>query len=108
MSNKKLPLVFDAAVLEDPNGWLDDETAAQHLLQEQHSDVAGLQSTSLQYTRTFEVHRDHPFVQCLHENGNHWITVSTVGYSSGVVQVFDTSNHLKLSRSLKCIIVDIL
>eukprot|EP00731_Ephydatia_muelleri_P008396 Em0004g734a len=75
------------SVLEDPNGWLDDEhiTAAQHLLQEQHPDVAGLQSTSLQYTRTFEVHRDHPFIQCLHENGNHWITVSTVGCSSGSV-----------------------
>eukprot|EP00731_Ephydatia_muelleri_P022608 Em0015g191a len=89
------------AVLEDPNGWLDDEhiTAAQHLLQEQHPDVAGLQSTSLQYTRTFEVLRDHPFIQCLHENGNHWITVSTVGCSSDVVQVFDSSYHLKLSRS---------
>ena len=64
----KLALVFDAAVLEDPNGWLDNEhiTAAQHLLQEQHPDVAGLQSTLLQYTRTFEVHRDHPFNQCLH------------------------------------------
>ena len=50
VSNKKLPPVFDAAVLEDPNGWLDDEhtPAAQHLLQEQHTDVAGLQSTSLQ------------------------------------------------------------
>ncbi|KAL5517173.1 hypothetical protein EMCRGX_G002666 [Ephydatia muelleri] len=98
------------AVLEDPNGWLDDEhiTAAQHLLQEQHPDVAGLQSTSLQYTRTFEVHRDHPFVQCLHENGNHWITVSTVGCSSGVVQVFDSSHHLKLSHSLNCIIADML
>ena len=48
--NKKLPLVFDATILEDPDGWLDNEhiTAAQHLLQEQHSDVAGLQSTSLQ------------------------------------------------------------
>eukprot|EP00731_Ephydatia_muelleri_P010481 Em0005g1067a len=98
------------AVLEDPNGWLDDEhiTAAQHLLQEQHPDVAGLQSTSLQYTRTFEVLRDHPFIQCLHENGNHWITVSTVGCSSGVVQVFDSSHHLKLSHSLRCIIADML
>ncbi|KAL5479612.1 hypothetical protein EMCRGX_G023159 [Ephydatia muelleri] len=34
--NKKLPLVFDAAGLEDPDGWLEDEhiTSAQHLLQE--------------------------------------------------------------------------
>ena len=88
-------------MLEDPDGWLDDEhiTAAQHLLQEQHPDVAGLQSTSLQYTRTFDVHKDDPFVQCLHVNGNHSITVSTVGCSSGVVQVFDSSHHLKLSRS---------
>ena len=102
MPNKKLPLVFDAAVLEDPDEWLDDEhiMAAQHLLQEQHPDVTGLQSTSLQYTRTLDVHKDHPFVQCLHENGNHWITVSTVGCSSGVVQVFDSSHHLKLSCSL--------
>ena len=48
MPNKKLPLVFDAAVLEDPDGWLDDEHITAALLQEQHSDVAGLQSTSLQ------------------------------------------------------------
>eukprot|EP00731_Ephydatia_muelleri_P022827 Em0015g410a len=100
--------VLSKAVLEDPNGWLDDEHIAQHLLQEQHPDVAGLQSTSLQYTRTFEVLRDHPFIQCLHENGNHWITVPTVGCSSGVVQVFDSSHHLKLSHSLKCIIADML
>ncbi|KAL5505353.1 hypothetical protein EMCRGX_G006768 [Ephydatia muelleri] len=94
--------IVKEAVLEDPDGWLDDEciTAAQHLLQEQHPDVAGLQSTSLQYTRTFYVHRDHPFVQCLHENGNHWITVSTVGWLSGVDQVFDSSHRLKLSHSL--------
>ncbi|KAL5477394.1 hypothetical protein EMCRGX_G024189 [Ephydatia muelleri] len=102
------PLSNTHAVLEDPNGWLDDEHIAQHLLQEQHPDVAGLQSTSLQYTRTFEVLRDHPFIQCLHENGNHWITVPTVGCSSGVVQVFDSSHHLKLSHSLKCIIADML
>ena len=37
-----------------------------------------------------------------------WITVSTIGCSSGVVQVFDSSHHLKLSHSLKCIIADIL
>ena len=57
MPNKKIPLVFDAAVLEDPDEWLDDEhiMAAQHLLQEQHPDVTGLQSTSLQYTRTLDV-----------------------------------------------------
>ena len=34
--------------------------------------------------------------------------MSTVGCSSGVVQVFDSSHHQKLSRSLKCIIADML
>ena len=105
--------MFDAAVLEDPDGWLDDEhkTAAQHLLQEQHSDVAGLQVHHCSRPEHFSyIHKDHSFVQCLHENGNHWITVSTVGCSSGVVQVFDRSHHLKLSHSLtcKCIIADML
>jgi len=105
--NKKL---LDVAVLDDPDGWLDDEhiSAAQDLLQQQHPNVSGLQSSTLQYTRTFDVHKDKPFVQCLHENRNHWITVSTVGCSTGVVQVYDSSQHLKLSTSLKCIIADML
>ena len=34
--------------------------------------------------------------------------MSTVGCSSGVVQLFDSSHHLKLSHSLKCIIADML
>ena len=34
--------------------------------------------------------------------------MSTVGCLSGVVQVFDSSHHLTLSRSLKCIIADML
>ena len=49
-----------------------------------------------------------PFVQCLHENRNHWITVSTVGCSTGVVQVYDSLQHHKPSTSLKCIIADML
>eukprot|EP00731_Ephydatia_muelleri_P022317 Em0014g908a len=105
--NKKL---LDVAVLDDPDGWLDDEhiSAAQDLLQQQHPNVSDLQSSTLQYTRTFDVHKDKPFVQRLHENRNHWITVSTVGCSTGVVQVYDSSQHLKLSTSLKCIISDML
>ena len=94
MPNKKLP---DVAVLDDPDGWLDDDhiSAAQDLLQQQHPNVSGLQSSTLQYTRTF----DETFVRCLHENRNHWITVSTVGYSTAVVQVYDNSQHLELSTS---------
>ena len=41
MPNKKL---LDVAVLDDPDGWLDDEhiSAAQDLLQQQHPNVSGL------------------------------------------------------------------
>ena len=41
--NKKFPLVFGAAVLEYPDGWLDDVhfiAAPQYLLQEQHPYMA--------------------------------------------------------------------
>ena len=46
--------------------WLTDRhvTAVQHLLKQQHQEVSGLQPTTLQLTRTFDVHRNCEFVQC--------------------------------------------
>ena len=39
--------------------WLNDQhiTATQHLLKQQHPDVSGLQPTTVQLTRTFDIHR---------------------------------------------------
>ena len=76
-----------------------DITAAQHLLKQKHPGVSGLQPTTLQLTRTFDVHRNREFVQCLNVSSNHWINVSTIVCPPGVINVYD-SMHLGTSTSL--------
>ena len=81
----------DEKVLLNPNEWLTDKLmdAGQLLIKECYHQVRGLQSVSLGLTLAFEVQREE-FVQVLHIAGNHWVTVSTIGYhSSGEVDVFD-------------------
>ena len=56
--------------------WLND----QHITAAQHPDVSELQPTTLQLTRTFDIHRICEFVQCLNVSSNHWVTVSTWCY----------------------------
>ena len=78
----------DEKVLLNPNEWLTDKlmNAGQSLIKECYR---GLQSVSLGLTLAFEVQREE-FVQVLHIAGNHWVTVSTIGYQScGEVDVFD-------------------
>ena len=89
--------------------WLNDRhiTAAQHLLKQQHPAVSGLQPTTLQLTRTFDVHRNREFVQCLNVSSNHWVTVSTIGCPPGSINVYD-SMHLGPSTSLKKVIADMM
>ena len=66
-----------------------------------------LRDPVLQYTETFDVHCNHEFVQCLPVSNNHWITISTVGCASGVVNVYD-SLHLGLPVALKRTIANLL
>ena len=71
----------DEKVLLNPNEWLTNKlmNAGQSLIKECYHQVRGLQSVSLGLTLAFEVQR-----------GNHWVTVSTIGYQScGEVDVFD-------------------
>ena len=89
--------------------WLHDRhiTAAQHLLKQQHPEVSGLQPTTLQLTRTFDVHWNCEFIQCLNVSSNHWVTVSTISCPPGVINVYD-SMHLGASTNLKKVIADML
>ena len=81
--------------------------AAQHLLKQHHPDVSGLQPTTLQLTRMFDVHHNSQFVQCLNVSFDHWITVSTVGCPPSAINVYD-SMHLGVSTSVKKVIADMM
>ena len=86
-------------ILESNTQWLNDKiiNAAQRLLKKQYG-VPGLQDTVLGHTCAFDVVGGLEFVQVLHSNGNHWLTVSTVGCSYSTVKVYD-SLYKKMPKS---------
>ena len=89
--------------------WLNDGliNAAQTLMKIQHPHMAGLQNTLLQQVGCFDVLGEKQFVQVLHVNKNHWITISNVGCKAASIRVFDSLN-LSLSPTEIKVIAEIL
>ncbi len=90
-------------------GWLSDNliTAVQRLLKDSYPHIGGLQPPILGETLTFEVRRGK-FVKVLNVYGSHWITISNLLCSSGVVAVCDSKPDCTLSNQTKRQIVSIL
>ena len=86
-------------ILESKTLWLNDNiiNAAQRLLKKQYG-IPGLQNTLLGHTCTFDVVGGLEFVQVLHSNNSHWLTISTIGCSYSTVKVYD-SLYMKMPRS---------
>ena len=91
----------------ESNEWLDDVLMklGQNLLRK-HRKMDGLQSVLLGQKIAF-VPQFEEFVQILHVNGNHWITVSTIGCKPATINVYD-SQHEFLSSCTKCLIAGIM
>ena len=89
--------------------WLADKVifVAENLLKQQHPHIHGLQNPLLQCTSTFEVMKGKQFIQILNREGNHWITISTVGCNPGTVNVYDSMN-LPLSKELLSTVADLM
>ena len=87
-------------------GWLDDDiiNAAQFMLKQQHPKVGGLQSTTLSEKFTMEP-QPGKFVQVMLINGNHWITISTIGCQKSSINVFD-SLHGHLPQHAQKLVAD--
>ncbi len=83
-------------------GWLSDNliTAVQRLLKYSYLHIGGLQPPIFGETLTFEVQRGK-FVQVLNVYGSHWITISNLLCSSGVVAVYDSKPYCMLSNQTK-------
>ena len=88
--------------------WLDDIliNMGQDMLCQQHPQILGLQSVLLGQNFGFSPQTSE-FVQILHQNENHWITVSTIGCTPSTVNVYDNL-HGHVSMHTKRIIADIL
>lgn len=87
--------------------WLNDNiiNAAQTLLHPITSSVAGFQNTQLGKNLKFKPVTQN-FIQILHINSSHWITISTIGCQKGEVIVYDSrysSLTLKTKLQIACI-----
>eukprot|EP00731_Ephydatia_muelleri_P002138 Em0001g2138a len=81
----------DRVVLESNQSWLNDNiiNAAQTLLKTKY-DTPGLQNTLLTTALQGCVVGGEEFVQVLHSGGNHWLTVSTIGFPYSTVNIYDS------------------
>ena len=88
--------------------WLDDSlmNMGQSMLLQQHPHINGLQNVLLGQKFAFTPQAEE-FVQILHENENHWITVSTIGCPPSTINVYD-SLHGTVSMHTQRVVADIL
>ena len=78
----------DRALLLSPMGWLNDNliVAAQNLLKNQSS-IPGFQDTCRGMTMAFDIQCGE-FIQILHDGHGHWLTISSIGASKEVKEIF--------------------
>ena len=81
----------DFDIINDPNGWLDCSIIqqAQVLLQQHNPLIDGLQRPTLGRVRNFDI-ASGEFLQILHTGTDHWLCISSIGCSPGVVHLFDS------------------
>ena len=88
---KQQKILSDKDIETLENGWLTDEhmLKANNVLKKDYPSVDGLQDTLLQQNFSWDIPSSE-FVQVLHVNGNHWITISNIGVSDQSVNVYDS------------------
>ena len=86
-------------MLPQTDGWLDDEeiNKASGLIKSRKPEINGfLDVTVVALGRDIQL--KDPFIQIMHIDGQHWITVSTIGCAKNSVKVYD-SMYRRISRS---------
>ena len=73
------------------NGWLTDNhmLLANCILKREYPEVNGLQDTVFQQNYSWKVPTSE-FVQFLHVEGSHWITISNIGEKENCVYLYDS------------------
>lgn len=106
LSNHLLTLT-DKSILQS-NSWLNDKliNAAQRILKKDINKILGWQATQccMKLSKFCIVPHTAPFIQILHANENHWVTVSNVNVHGGsltnTVYVYDSKKIFSVSNSL--------
>jgi hypothetical protein len=81
----------DYDIIISPDGWLDCKIihAAHICLKKVNPNIEGFQRTTLGRVRNFDV-MTSDFAQILHTGNSHWVCISSIGCSSGIVNLYDS------------------
>ena len=85
-----------------PTGWLDDDIILEvHInLKKIDPTMQGLQDPILGPVRQFR-RVGNPFVQILYTGNYHWVCISSVGCSDGIVNLYDSLYHNVISKEVE-------
>lgn len=89
----------------DKSTWMSDLhlSAASQLLKKAFPSISGLQHTILQQNMSFDIPTGK-FVQFLHVNGNHWITISNMNQKdTSTVCIYDSMRQRPSDRTIQTI-----
>ena len=100
--------VHDKDVLLNPLGWLTDNliNAAQELIRREYQAVPSLQDVTNGRTLSYDGEAGE-FVQIVHNQHGHWLTISTIGVNHPAVSVYD-SMYRSVSTQVKAQIAALL
>ena len=96
--------IEDMYILQSNTQWLNDNiiNCAQKLLKTDYPNIQGFQNTQLGKKLSFKmIDWEHPFIQILHVNGNHWVTVSNVGCEKGFINIYDSQYRYVSKATLR-------
>ena len=89
-------------VVSSPTRWLDCTIIyqAQVYLQQLNTAIKGLQRPAVGPVRSFDKVRSD-FVQILHTDDKYWVCISSIGFLSGEVNLYDSSFHNIIEDEVK-------
>ena len=81
----------DYDIISSPDGWLDCKIiqAAQICIKKVNPLIEGFQRPTLGRVRNFDI-MTSDFVQILHMGNSHWVCISSIGCTSGCVNLYDS------------------
>ena len=81
----------DYDIISSPDGWLDCKIiqAAQICIKKVNPLIEGFQRPTLGRVRNFDI-MTSDFVQILHTGNSHWVCISSIGCTSGCVNLYDS------------------
>lgn len=92
----------DYNIIKDPTGWLTGDIIqhAHVLIKQENQSIGGFQRPILGRVRNFDVESGE-FIQILHTGSDHWVCVSSIGCTPGIVNLYDSLFHHAICQEIE-------